>query len=204
MLRLCNNFIPSLSGGPFYTSVFRCLWWHGFQFFSVGSSSLNLQIMISNHIFLQTSFMRGKQGVFMAPAFLNSLCTQWFKWIMPVMFAPRTGLTKRFVSNFKKLYIGLENLVWYMCSDYYSQTCNVVLMCSVYPRYVFAFDVCFWSGGWIKSLNIYINICRRSGIFKWNSNFGGKIALNMLWESSDIRQQNFCKSLRVQNFHRSI
>lgn len=74
MLRLCNNFIPSLSGDPLFSGAYNnmvCL-----RFFAVGSSSLNLQIMISNDIFLQTSFMKSKQGVFMAPAFLNSLCTQ--------------------------------------------------------------------------------------------------------------------------------
>lgn len=62
------------------------------------------------------------------------------------MLAPRTGLTKISVSsNSKKLYIGLENLVWNMCSDYYSQTCIVVLICSctlgMYLHLMYAFDL---------------------------------------------------------------
>lgn len=74
---------------------------------------------------------------------------------MAVLLAPRTGLTKRFVSPSSKWqYIGLENWFWYMCSDYYSQACNMDIMCSAHPRYVFTFDVCFRFTGYIKSLNI--------------------------------------------------
>lgn len=69
MLQLLNNFNSSLSGCPFYTSVFRHLEL-GFQCSSIGRPGLNFQIIVSNDVFSQTSFMKSKRGIFMAPAFL--------------------------------------------------------------------------------------------------------------------------------------
>lgn len=61
--------------GVHFIPVFRCLGL-GLQCSSIGRPGLNFQIIVSNYIFSQTSLMKSKWGIFMAPTFLNSLCTQ--------------------------------------------------------------------------------------------------------------------------------